>query len=79
MDEERDGGLAGERSISGTRVAAAAAAAAVRRRDPTQTARPRKIEMFGCLNVGVLSQHSSFPSILSFLFFSSSSSFRGEF
>ncbi|CAL1678024.1 unnamed protein product [Lasius platythorax] len=54
-DEERDGGSL-ERRISGTRVAAAARQG----RDPTQTARPQKIEMFGCLNVGVLSQHSSF-------------------
>lgn len=48
-----------KRRISGTRVAAEAAAAR-QGGDPTQTARPRKIEMFGCLNVGVLSQHSSF-------------------
>lgn len=48
-----------QRRISGTRVATAEARQ-LAEAETRQTARPRKIEMFGCLNVGVLSQHSSF-------------------
>lgn len=68
MERRKGRGGSLERRISGTRVAAEAAAAAARQgEDPTQTARPRKIEMFGCLNVGVLSQHSSFHPSFPFL------------